>query len=181
MRSSFFLYLLFSSALALCQSIPSTWLGTYRGTMYLYSKSSEPFGEVPVELVFKELEKDNVWSYKMTYAAPGQPGYVVKNYKIERLHDTLFMNEGEGIVLPMKLFGECLMDFYSIEDSDVSETYMGSQLCRTAKGTLEFKVFGGSMRPLASKEIVDEQDGVYGLSSYNLGFYQAVVLKKVKK
>jgi hypothetical protein len=49
------------------------------------------------------------------------------------------------------------------------------------KGALEFKVFGGSMRPLSSKEIVDEQDGVYGLSTYNLGFYQAVVLKKVKK
>lgn len=81
----------------------------------------------------------------------------------------------------MKLFGECLMDFYSIEDVDASKTYMGSQLCRTAKGTLEFKVFGGSMRPFSSKEIVDEQDGVYGLSTYNLGFYQAVVLKKVKK
>lgn len=181
MRSSFLLYLLFSSTLAVCQSIPSSWLGTYRGTMYLYSKSSKPFGEVPVELVVKELEKDAVWSYKMTYAAPGQPGYVVKDYQIERVHDTLFMNEGEGIVLPMKLFGECLMDFYSIEDSDASETYMGSQLCRTAKGTLEFKVFGGSMRPLSSKEIVDVQDGTFGLSTYNLGFYQAVVLKKVKK
>ena len=73
------------------------------------------------------------------------------------------------------------MDFYSIEDSDASKTYMGSQLCITAKGTLEFKVFGGSMRPLLSKEIVDEQDGTFGLSAYNLGFFQSVVLKKVKK
>ncbi|MEY4216883.1 MAG: hypothetical protein RLZZ68_1339 [Bacteroidota bacterium] len=149
--------------------------------MYLYSKSSNPYGEVPVQLVFKELEKDATWSYKMTYASPGQPGYVVKDYRIERFRDTLFMNEGEGIVLPMKLFGECLMDFYSIKDSDVSETYMGSQLCRTAKGTLEFKVFGGSLRPLSSKEIVDVQDGTFGLSTYNLGFFQSVVLKKVKK
>jgi hypothetical protein len=181
MRSSFLLYLLFSSTLAFCQSIPSSWLGTYRGTMYLYSKSSNPYGQVPVELVFKELEKDATWSFKMTYASPGQPGYVVKDYRIERVHDTLFMNEGEGIVLPMKLFGECLMDFYSIEDSDASETYMGSQLCRTAKGTLEFKVFGGSLRPLSLKEIVDEQDGTFGLSTYDLGFFQSVVLKKVKK
>ena len=181
MRSSFLLYLLFSSTLALCQNIPSSWLGTYRGTMYLYSKSSNPYGEVPVQLVFKELEKDATWSYKMTYASPGQPGYVVKDYRIELVHDTLFMNEGEGIVLPMKLFGECLMDFYSIKDSEVSETYMGSQLCRTAKGILEFKVFGGSLRPLSSKEIVDVQDGTFGLSTYDLGFFQSVVLKKVKK
>jgi hypothetical protein len=149
--------------------------------MYLYSKSSNPYGQVPVELVFKELEKDATWSFKMTYASPGQPGYVVKDYRIERLRDTLFMNEGEGIVLPMKLFGECLMDFYSIKDSDVYETYMGSQLCRTAKGILEFKVFGGSLRPLSSKEIVDVQDETFSLSTYNLGFFQSVVLKKVKK
>lgn len=181
MRPTCLLILLFSSTLAFCQNIPSSWLGTYRGTMYLYSKSSNPYGEVPVQLVFKELEKDATWSFNMTYASPGQPRYVVKDYRIERVHDTLFMNEGEGIVLPMKLFGECLMDFYSIEDSDASKTYMGSQLCRTAKGTLEFKVFGGSMRPLSSKEIVDEQDGTFGLSTYNLGFFQSVVLKKVKK
>jgi hypothetical protein len=80
----------------------------------------------------------------------------------------------------MRLFGDCLIDFYSVEDSDNTNSFMSSVLCRQPSGDLEFNLFGGSLTPLNTSQIIDELEGLaFGLSTYNLGFNQQVLLKKI--
>jgi hypothetical protein len=80
----------------------------------------------------------------------------------------------------MRLFGDCLIDFYSIEDSDNTNSFMSSVLCRQPSGDLEFNLFGGSLTPSNTSQIVEESAGeVFGLSTYALGFNQHVILKRI--
>lgn len=179
MRYIFCFYLFYLGLVIHGQGIPLSWIGKYEGTMELYSSAPTPYMKIPVSLELNELKRDTVWGYKMTYGEPGEIGYVVKNYLIEFNNDTLFMDEGEGIKLPMRRFGECLIDFYSIEDIKDSHSFMSSVLCHQSNGDIEFNVFGGFLKPLNTKQIIDEKEGVaFDLSTYSLGFNQHVILKR---
>lgn len=180
-----YLVLLFTTFFYAClmgQSLLSAWTGTYQGTMELYGKASTPFSTVLVRLSIHEIKKDSVWTYYMTYGEKDKLGYLEKKYRIELNPEGLVLNEGDGVFIPMRLFGDCLIDFYSIEDKDKSNTYMSGVLCRQSNGDLEFNLFGGSLTPVNTSPIIEESEGsVYGLSTYNLGFNQHVVLKKITK
>jgi hypothetical protein len=57
---------------------------------------------------------------------------------------------------------------------------MSSVLCRQSNGDLEFNLFGGSLTPMNKSQIIEEEEGlVFGLNTYNLGFNQHVLLKKI--
>ncbi len=160
--------------------MPRSWVGSYQGTMELYGKESTPFSTVLVRLSIQEIKKDSVWTYFMTYGERDKPGYLEKKYHMVLKPDGLVMDEGDGVLIPMRLFGDCLIDFYSIEDSDNTNSFMSSLLCRQSNGDLEFNLFGGSLTPLNTSQIIDESEGLtFGLNTYNLGFNQHVLLKKI--
>jgi hypothetical protein len=135
---------------------------------------------VLVRLSIHEIKKDSVWTYYMTYGEKDKPGYLEKKYHIVLNSGGLALDEGDGIIIPMRLFGDCLIDFYSIEDSDNTNSYMSSVLCRQSNGDLEFNLFGGSLTPLNTTQIVEETDAtVYALNTYPVGFDQHAILKRI--
>lgn len=180
MRYSVLLFTIFFYACLMGQSLLSTWTGTYQGTMELYAKESTPFSTVLVRLSIHEIRKDSVWSYYMIYGEKDKPGYIEKKYQLELKSDGLTLDEGGGVLIPMRLFGDCLIDFYSIEDSDNTNSYMSSVLCRQASGDLEYNLFGGPLEPLKTTQIIEETDAtVFGLNTYPVGFDQHVILKRI--
>jgi hypothetical protein len=182
MRYSVIFFMLLFCASFFAQGLPASWFGSYQGTMELFGKEVAPFSTVHVRLEILEIKKDSVWTYNMIYGEKEKLGYLEKKYHIELKPEGLVLNEGDGVYISMRLFGDCLIDFYSIEDRDNSNTYMSSVLCRQANGDLEFNLFGGSMTPENTSQMIEESEGsVYGLSTYNLGFNQHVVLKKIIK
>ncbi len=182
MRNIFVIVILTLGTWVHGQPLPDSWIGTYQGTMELYGKESTPFAKVLVCLSLREIKKDSLWTYYMTYGEKDKPGYLEKNYHIVLNSDGLALDEGGGVIIPMRLFGNCLMDFYTVEDSDNSTSYMSSLLCRQEHGELEFTLFGGSLEPIKSTQIVEESDHTFfGLNVYALGFNQHVVLNKITK
>lgn len=182
MRNIFVIVILILGTWVHGQPLPDSWIGTYQGTMELYGKESTPFAKVLVCLSLREIKKDSLWTYYMTYGEKDKPGYLEKNYHIVLNSDGLALDEGGGVIIPMRLFGTCLMDFYTVEDSDNSPSYMSSLLCRQELGDLEFNLFGGPLEPIKSTQLFEESDHtVFGLNVYALGFNQHVVLKKITK
>lgn len=182
MRYIVLVFTLFFCVCFYAQALPNSWFGSYQGAMELYGKEITPFAKVLVRLSIREIKKDSLWTYYMTYGEKDKPGYLEKNYHIVLNSDGLALDEGGGVIIPMRLFGSCLMDFYTIEDSNNSTSYMSSLLCRQEPGDLEFTLFGGSLEPIKSTQIVEESDHtVFGLNVYALGFNQHVVLKKIRE
>jgi len=180
MRYLVIIFTLFFCACFFGQGLPRLWTGSYQGTMELYGKEATPFSTVLVRLSIHEIKKDSVWTYYMTYGEKDKPGYLEKKYHMVLNSNGLALDEGDGIIIPMRLFGDCLIDFYSIEDSDNTNSYMSSVLCRQSNGDLEFNLFGGSLTPLNTTQIVEETDAtVYGLNTYTVGFDQHVILKRI--
>lgn len=180
MRYIVLVFTLFFCVCFYAQALTNSWFGSYQGTMELYGKEITPFAKVLVRLSIREIKKDSLWTYYMTYGEKDKPGYLEKNYYILLNSDGLALDEGNGVVIPMRLFGDCLMDFYTIEDSDNSNSYMSSVLCRKSNGDLEYNLFGGSLEPIKSTQIIEESDHtVFGLNVYALGFNQHVVLNKI--
>ena len=176
MRYSFIIFFIFFCSCIIGQGLPRSWVGSYQGTMELYGKESTPFSTVLVRLSIQEIKKDSVWTYYMTYGEKD----IEKKYLMVLKPDGLVMDEGDGVLISMRLFGDCLIDFYSIEDSDNTNSFMSSLLCRQSNGDLEFNLFGGSLTPLNTSQIIDESEGLtFGLNTYNLGFNQHVLLKKI--
>lgn len=57
---------------------------------------------------------------------------------------------------------------------------MCSVLCRQANGDLVFTLFGGSMVPLTTTQVIEEADAtIFGLKTYPVGFNQQVILKRI--
>jgi hypothetical protein len=75
--------------------------------MELYGKESTPFSTVLVRLSIQEIKKDSVWTYYMTYGEKD----IEKKYLMVLKPDGLVMDEGDGVLIPMRLFGDCLIDF----------------------------------------------------------------------
>lgn len=163
------------------QGIPDSWMGKYQGIMKLYSSEDTPYTSVPVTLYLKNIEKDLTWQYQMIYGEKAKPGYVEKDYRLELRHDTLYMNEGEGVLLPMRKFGECLMDFYSIKDIN-GESFMTSVLCLDLNGDFIFHLYGGSLIPIKKQEIIEKHEHeLMELLTYRISFDQSVRLIKVEE
>lgn len=180
MRYLVIIFTLFFCACFFGQGLPRLWTGSYQGTMELYGKEATLFSTVLVRLSIHEIKKDSVWTYYMTYGEKDKPGYLEKKYHMVLNSGVLALDEGEGIIIPMRLFGDCLIDFYSIEDIDNTNSYMSSVLCRQSNGDLEFNLFGGSLTPLNSTQIVEETDAsVYALNTYPVGFDQHAILKRI--
>lgn len=180
MRYLIIIFALFFCACFFGQGLPRSWAGSYQGTMELYGKEATPFSKVLVRLSIHEIKKDSVWTYYMTYGEKDKPGYLEKKYHIVLNSGGLALDEGDGIIIPMRLFGDCLIDFYSIEDSDNTNSYMSSVLCRQLNGNLEFNLFGGSLTPLNTTQIVEETEAsVYSLNTYPVGFDQHAILKRI--
>jgi hypothetical protein len=180
MRYSVIIFILIFYSCLSGQGLPGTWTGSYQGDMQLYGKEATPFATVLVRLSIQEIKKDSVWTYFMTYGEKDKTGYLEKKYHIVLKPDGLVMDEGDGVLIPMRLFGDCLIDFYSIEDSDNTNSFMSSVLCRQSNGDLEFNLFWGSLTPLNTTQIVEETDAtVYGLNTYTVGFDQHVILKRI--
>ena len=180
MRYLVIIFTLFFCACFFGQGLPRLWTGSYQGTMELYGKEATPFSTVLVRLSIREIKKDSVWTYYMTYGEKDKPGYLEKKYHMVLNSGGLALDDGDGIIIPMRLFGDCLIDFYSIEDSDNTNSYMSSVLCRQSNGDLEFNLFGGSLTPLNTTQIVEETDAtVYALNTYPVGFDQHAILKRI--
>lgn len=177
MRISLYI-VLFYSIHAKAQPFLNLFEGNYKGTLEVYSKNITPVAFVPVNLTIKSIIKDSIWQYRMVYGNPETAGYTEKDYTIVWSKDQYILDEGDEITIPMTQFGNCLMDFYTIQNK-TDPTYMHSSLCREINGDLTFHLSGGTMAPLTSIEMADESGESLTLSTFPLSFYQTVSFKKI--
>jgi hypothetical protein len=113
----------------------------------------------------------------MAYGKPDEPGYMEKNYQIIFANKRYVLDEGDGILIPMTHFGNCLIDFYTLGHND-EKTYMQSSLCEVDNASLSFNLAGGPLTPMTKKEITEENSEAMTLETYPFTFYQSVFLQK---
>lgn len=97
-------------------NFPHDWLGVYEGEIELGSFNRDS-DTIPIEFEFLEIEKDSIWSYKVTFISE-KWGTIVKDYVIRSVSkdnktDFLF-DEQNGIVMEMTFINSGLHGMYEV-------------------------------------------------------------------
>lgn len=139
-------------------------LGTWTGTMYIYSQGSLK-DSVPVRLTVTKTGQSDAWTWKTEYHSPKQP--VVKDY-ILRLRDAAkgqyVTDEGGGLELTDYLFGNKLYSVFETQNITLTSTYelRGDELI--------FEVTSGRKQLAGSQEV----------STFSVNNLQRVVFRRIK-
>ncbi|MCX6218993.1 hypothetical protein [Spirosoma sp.] len=137
-------------------------VGTWTGTMHIYSKGTLK-DSVPVRLTVTVAEPRKAWAWKTEYLSSKMP--VVKDYTL-RLKDAAkheyVTDEGDGVVLADYLFGNKLYSVFETQGIVLTSTYelLGDRLI--------FEVTSGKKQPEPSQ----------GVTNYSVDNLQRVVFKK---
>lgn len=172
-----FLLLFFSTWIpAVCwtQDFPDGWEGIYSGKMILGNLNA-PNDTVPVTFELLELEKDSVWTYKMTYNST-RYGTIVKDYRIVakekgNTRDYLF-DEQNGIIMEMTYMNGSLYGMYEVMDMIFVSTMRQNQ------HGLMVELFAGSVQNPMITEAIEEGKEPIEAKSYRPTLHQTVQLSK---
>ncbi len=108
----------FLSANAFAQDFPNDWLGSYEGKM-LIANAGQPTDTIDVSYEMVTLEKDSVWTYKMTFYSE-KYGTIVKDYKIVAKSKenklNYLLDENNGIVMEMTFMDGTFYGMYEVMD-----------------------------------------------------------------
>ncbi|WP_435354341.1 hypothetical protein [Emticicia sp. SJ17W-69] len=124
-------------------------LGTWKGTMYIYSRGTLR-DSVSVRLTVAKTEKPNAWTWKTTYLSPKMP--MVKDYVL-RLKDAsknvYITDEGDGIELVDYLFNNKLYSVFETHNVLLTSSYelRGNELI--------FEVTSGKKETLTNQEVIN--------------------------
>lgn len=142
---------------------PDRCLGTWEGTLYIFSQGALP-DSVPTEMSVALIIEDSTWEWKTSYLMPDST--VVKDYTL-RLTDAdqqhYVVDEGNGIVLKAYLLGDQLLSKFAVQGSWLTSCY------QRAGDTLVFEITSGQR--------LDETEGV---TNYEVISLQRAVLRRVE-
>jgi hypothetical protein len=176
-------FLLFSSFLSsfvwsqnqpmLDKGIPSSWLGSYKGNMEIFTPNGLQQAVV-VQLDLFIMDRENYWNYNMSYLSPQGEVLSTKAYHIfyDETNKKLWMDEGDSLLIEMTRMGNCLFDHY-----ELSGMFFNSSLCQQEED-LVFEISGGQKKASYKSPFIEEADGV--VESMRVSFLQRVVLKPIK-
>ena len=155
------------------QQFPSSYLGTYSGTMLINSTTGIS-DTVAVEFEFLEQEPDSSWTYKMVFTS-SKYGVITKDYllKSKSKKDTLnyLFDEQNGILMEMSFLNNCLYGMYEVEGN-----YFISTLRIIDSSTLLYDLMiSPTTDPLESTYSGEEQ---FKVKSYQPTMQQTVLFKK---
>lgn len=140
MRKIFLLFCLISFS-GIAQEFPKDWLGSYKGEM-LIANLGRPTDTIPVEFEIVTLEKDSIWSYKMTFYSE-RYGTITKDYKIAATakdnHQNYLLDENNGIVMEITLMDGTFYGMYEVMDMMFINTM------RYKEGTIYYDLFAAPM------------------------------------
>ena len=106
-------------------TFPASWLGEYSGNMIL-AFAERPNDTIPVIFEIKELEKDSIWTYKMTYNS-AKYGVIVKDYRIVAAtkgnQSNYFLDELNGILMELTLMNNCFYGVYEVMGDLYTSTF----------------------------------------------------------
>lgn len=176
MKFLLFILLCFLTFAANAQnSFPEDWIGSYSGKMkmsYLGHKNDT----VDVDFVIKEVEKDSIWTYTMTYNSD-KWGTVVKDYRYvaEKKGDftNFIFDELNGIQMKMTLFDNCFYGMYEVMNGMYISTL------RKIGNDLFFELFSASMEnPFITRTEPDEKGETIEAKSMKPMLVQSVLLHR---
>lgn len=162
------------SAGSLAQNtFPEGWVGEYEGTL-LITIDRGVVDSIPVDFVMKELEKDSIWTYTMSYHSP-RYGEMVKDYRYVRVRkddpNNYLFDELNGIVMELTLMNDCFYGMY-----ELSDLFFINTLRKEGDG-LYFEL---TMSPATNPKLsaAEEEGEVFEASSYKPNQVQSVHLKR---
>ena len=162
------LFLLTNSSWA---QFPASWIGTYSGQMALLY-SGKPSDSVNVSLEIRDIEKDSAWTYRMSFHHTTY-GDMVKDYLIKKDHaGSFFMDENNGILIPMTFLDGCFYDCYDVDGMLFHSTM------RLQGKDIFYELVGTPVNSGLQRNIGDEKEGSYTVRSYRPEVIQKVVLIK---
>jgi hypothetical protein len=138
-------------------------LGTWEGTMHLYSKGSLK-DSVAVRLSVEKLSPTS-WTWKTEYLSATMP--MIKDYVLrtpDPAQNKYITDEGGGLELTNYLFGNKLYSVFETHEVYLTSTYeiMGD--------TLIFEVTSGKKEPITHPEV----------TTYSTANLQRVIFRKMK-
>ena len=156
-------------------TFPQDWVGNYSGKMkmaYLGHKNDT----VDVDFVLKEIEKDSIWTYTMTYNSD-KWGTVIKDYRYVAEKKGEFTNfifdELNGIKMKMTLFDNCFYGLYDVMNGMYISTL------RKIGDDLFFELFSAPMEnPFITKTEPDEAGERIEAKSMKPMLVQSVLLRR---
>jgi hypothetical protein len=114
-------------------SFPSSWLGTYKGTMLIYNTSLKTPDSVDVVFEFLPTDKENTWIHRITYSSPKYKT-IVKDYRLVKPDssdpNTFYLDEKDGIMFQETLLGNALFSNFFVAGTNIFTTLSlhGNQL-----------------------------------------------------
>ena len=155
-------------------TFPDGWIGEYEGTL-LITIDQGIMDSIPVDFTMKEVEKDSIWTYTMSYHSP-RYGELVKDYRYVRVRkndpNNYLFDELNGIVMELTLMNDCFFGMY-----EVSDIYFINTLRKEGKDGLYFEL---TMSPATNPKIsaADEGGEVFEAKSYKPNQIQTVHLSR---
>jgi hypothetical protein len=146
---AFILNLVFYKAILAQNAFTDACLGTWKGTMYIYSRGTLK-DSVSVRLTVAKTEKPNAWTWKTEYLSPKMP--MVKDYVL-RLKDAskniYVTDEGDGIELVDYLFNNKLYCVFETHNVLLTSSYelRGNELI--------FEVTSGKKETATNQEVIN--------------------------
>ncbi len=157
------LILLSQSAIAQSSNFGKECLGTWKGTMHMYSQGKLR-DSIAVILEVKQ-QNDSVFGWKMDYLSEKMP--VTKDYRlIYKGRNHYQTDEGDGILLDGYLFNKQLFFVFQVKNIFMTSSY------ELRKDELYFEVTSSSK---------EESESDPEIQSYQVGFLQNVLFKRVSK
>jgi len=179
MKKNFILFVILLNTVLLSaqENFPVSWIGTYKGTMYIYKQAEGLKDSLDVEL---EILPDSVnrWIYRMTYKSL-RFGEVIKDYfivKPDSLAANIFLlDEKDGIYILQTYMDNCLYSSFS-----VAGNYLNS-IIRKSDDTIYFEIFSSSTKEsLKSQNEAKKGQVVFIVRSFPPFTTQKAILRKVK-
>jgi hypothetical protein len=154
-------------------TFPEGWVGEYQGTLEIIIDKGV-VDTIPVDFVMKEIEKDSVWTYTMSYHS-ARYGELVKDYRYVRVRKNdpnhYLFDELNGIVMELTLMNDCFYGMY-----EVSDMYFFNTLRKEGDGLyFELTMSPGTEPKLSAAE---EEGETFEAKSYKPNQVQAVHLKR---
>jgi hypothetical protein len=146
------------------QPFPQRCEGTWKGTMYIWSKGTLVDSVGIVFTVQPMLNEAGVWIWRTEYISEKMP--MTKNYTLrqnQNQFNEFWMDEGDGVLLTNYVFGNKMYSSFKVEKSWLTASY------ELVDKQLIFEVTSGEVSKVKSK----------GVTNYSCDFLQRVVLTKV--
>ena len=160
------------------EKFPESWLGTYKGNMYILRAKSDKVDTVDVTFEFLATKKEKRWIYRMTYHSP-KYGDIVKDYELIKpdslAKNSYLLDEKDGIFIEEVLMGNTLYSSFSVAKSRIVS------VLRKENNELFLEIYSSKdQSSLTTQNKADKAENIFVVESFTPFTTQFVRLKKME-